>query len=209
MSYDEQDAAFDEMYEQIGRELYPDHKAQAISEFTAERLRSFYVSNPRVMRPAVDALQEGKFLYEANRHSAAVVFFVTAIELLLKATVLKPVVHGLIHNEGLANIVVQHALCQTGFERYEKLLSQLYSELAGIELKSIERIESKEKLLVECKSLQELRNKIIHQGATCGEEQAKLGHLVSVAVYELIVAPMLFKLGLTVVEEGVIQSRSL
>lgn len=205
MSYDEQDAAFEEMYEQISQELYPDHKAQAISEFTTERLRSFYVSNPRVMRPAVDALKEGKLLYETNRYSAAVVFFVTAIELFLKATVLKPVVHGLIHNEGLANIVVHHALGLTGFERYEKLLSQLYSELAGIELKSIARNESNEKLLVECKLLQDLRNKIIHQGATCGPEQAKLGLNVSVAVYGRIVKPMLHQLGLTVVEEGVIQ----
>lgn len=30
MSYDDRDAAFDEMYEQIGRELYPDHKVQAM-----------------------------------------------------------------------------------------------------------------------------------------------------------------------------------
>ena len=67
------------------------------------------------MRPAVDALQEGKRLNEAKHYAAAVVFFVTAIELLLKATVLKPVVHGLIHNEGLANILVQHTLGQAGF----------------------------------------------------------------------------------------------
>lgn len=207
MSYNEQDAAIDEMYEQIGRELYPDHKAQAITEFTAERLRSFYASNPRVMRPAVDALQEGKLLYEAKRYSAAVVFFVIAVELLLKATVLKPVVHGLIHNEGLANIVVQHALGQTGFDRYENLLAQLYSELAGIDLKSIGRVGAKEKLLVECTALQRLRNQVIHQGAVCVSDQAKLGQDVSVAVYELIVAPMLFKLGLTVVEEGAIQPR--
>jgi hypothetical protein len=56
MSYDEQDAAMDEFYEQISRELYPDHKQQAIQEFTAERLRSFYVQSPNVMRPAVEAI---------------------------------------------------------------------------------------------------------------------------------------------------------
>lgn len=207
MTYDETDAAIDEMYEQIGRELYPDHKVQAIIEFTAERLRSFYTANPRVMRPAVDALQEGKQLNEAKHYAAAMVFFVTAIELLLKATVLKPVVHGLIHNEGLANIVVQHALGQTGFDRYETLLSQLFSEIAGMELKSIIRVGTKKTLLSECAELQKLRNLIIHQGATCSPEQAKLGLDVSVAVYELIVAPMIFKLGLTVIEEGDIQPR--
>lgn len=89
MSYDESDAARDEFIEEIGRELYPDHKIQAIEEFTADRLRSFYVAHPDVMRPAVDSLQEGKALRALGKHSAALVFFVTAIELLLKATLLK------------------------------------------------------------------------------------------------------------------------
>jgi len=39
MSYDEYDAAMDEMYDRIGVELYPEHRAQAIDEFTADRLR--------------------------------------------------------------------------------------------------------------------------------------------------------------------------
>jgi hypothetical protein len=39
MSYDENDAAMDEFYDQISRELYPDHRDQAISEFTQERLK--------------------------------------------------------------------------------------------------------------------------------------------------------------------------
>lgn len=54
--YYEQEAAKDEFIEEISN--------QAISEFTNERLRSFYEQNPNVMRPAVDALQEGKKLYD-------------------------------------------------------------------------------------------------------------------------------------------------
>src|SRR3989338_7387904 len=106
MSYDEHDAALDAMYEQMGRELYPNHKVQAISEFTTERLRSYYVTNPKVMLPAIGAYKEGKHLNSAKHYSAAVVFFASSVELFLKATVLKPVVHGLIHSEGLANIIV-------------------------------------------------------------------------------------------------------
>ena len=99
MSCDEFDAARDEMYEQISHELYPDHKIQAISEFATSRLQSYYVKNPMVMQPAVDAVQEGTTLRTNGHHAAAVVFFVTAIELFLKATLLKPVVHGLVHND--------------------------------------------------------------------------------------------------------------
>jgi hypothetical protein len=83
MSYDENDAARDDFYEQISRELYPDHKQQAIEEFTADRLRSYYVKNPGVMRPAVDAVQEAKALLAVGRHSPALVFSASAIELLL------------------------------------------------------------------------------------------------------------------------------
>ncbi len=69
MSYDEHDAALDEFYDQISKELYPDHKEQAISEFTEERLRSFYVKSPFVMRPAVDSLQQGKRLLSLEQDS--------------------------------------------------------------------------------------------------------------------------------------------
>lgn len=41
MSYDEHDAAMDEMYERISAELCPEHREQAVSEFTSDRLRSF------------------------------------------------------------------------------------------------------------------------------------------------------------------------
>lgn len=205
MSYDPLDAARDDMYDQIGRELSSEHKAQAIGEFTAERLRSFYVSNPGVMRPAVDAIQEGKRLAESGHSSAAVVFFVTAVEILLKATLLKPVVHGLVHSEGLANIIVEQALGQSGFDRYSKLLAKLFSELAEMDIQAIARKEVKEKLLKECTELQSLRNQIIHQGVTCEPERAAHALEVSVAVYELIVHPMLAQLGLHVLEQGEIQ----
>lgn len=205
MSYDPTDDARDEMYDQIGRELYPEHKAQAIGEFTAERLRSFYVANPRVMRPAVDAIQEGKRLVLGGHNSAAVVFFVTAIEILLKATLLKPVVHGLVHSKGLADIIVEQALGQPGFDRYSSLLAQLFSELAGMDIQAIKRKETNDKLLAECTALQKLRNRIIHQGATCEPELCSQGLAVSAAVYELVVQPMLFKLGLHVIEHGEIQ----
>jgi hypothetical protein len=129
MSYDEHDAAMDEMYARIGEELYPEHREQAVDEFTAERLRSFYLDSPMVMRPAVEALQEVKRL-KANGHSEAVVVScATAIELFLKATVLQPIVYGLVHSPALAAVIVKHAVGQAGFARYKDLLSRMFREL--------------------------------------------------------------------------------
>ncbi len=207
MSYDQYGEARDAMYDEISRELYPDHKAQAISEFTTSRLQSYYISNPMVMRPAVDSIQEGKRL-QANEHSAAaVVFFVTAIELLLKATLLKPVVHGLVHSEGLAKIIVEQALGQSGFDRYAKLLERLFTELANLDINTVTRDKAQRSLLRECTELQQLRNGIIHQGGSAAPEQAESARLVSVAVYDLVVIPMLDTLGLKVVARGEIKQR--
>ena len=51
-------------------------------------------------------------------------FCVTTVELLLKATLLQPIVYGLVHNDGLAEIIVKYALGETGFDRYRNLLSR-------------------------------------------------------------------------------------
>ncbi len=150
MSYDPNDGAMDDIYERISDELYPEHKSQAIGEFTAERLRSFYVDNPDVMRPAVEALLEAQRLQENGHFAAAVVFAVSCTELLLKAAILTPVVHGLVHIESLAAVVVENTLAGTGYKRYAKLLSRLFIEFVGIDIYSIQRPDASAKLLAEC-----------------------------------------------------------
>ncbi|MBD9357389.1 hypothetical protein [Methylomonas albis] len=181
---------------------------QAISEFKQDRLRSYYLDNSMVMRPAVDALQEGKRLLEDEYPSAALVFFGTSIELLLKATVLQPVVKGLVHSDVFAEIIMQHTLGQTGFDRYEKLLAVIFRELSGVELSSVKKNDVSESLLSECKSLQKVRNSIIHRGERCSQEAAKNGLDVAVAVYSQIVVPVLSSIQLTVIEKGEIVPKS-
>lgn len=119
------------------------------------------------MGPAVDAIQEGNWLLEKKRFPATLVFYVTAIELLLKATLLRPVLYGLIHNENLAEIMIKYILGQTDVERYEHLLAQLFDNLANINVKKICREGSDTKLFIECREFQKVRNSVIHQGASC------------------------------------------
>lgn len=207
MSHDEIDDARDEFYEQISRELYPDHKQQAIEEFTAERLRSFYIKQPNVMRPAVEAIQEAKALLAASRYSPALVFSASAFELLLKATLLRPVVYGLVHHDALAEILVQRVVGrQTDIGRYEGLLSRLFDQLAKIDLSAISREGATTTLMEEAKELQSLRDKILHQGAHCPPLEAEKAFLVAVAIYDMIVVPMIGALQLKVGEKGVIKS---
>ncbi|KVN07895.1 MULTISPECIES: hypothetical protein [unclassified Burkholderia] len=207
MSYDQNDAAIDEMYERIGEELYPAHRAQAIGEFTAERLKSYYLAHPMVMRPAVDALQEAKRLKGNGHHAAAVVFCATTIELFMKATLLQPIVYGLVHNDALAGVIVKHVLGQTGFERYRKLLSRLFQELAALDITALRREGESVALIDESCRVQELRNAIVHSGQTCDAASAQHALDVAVAVFDKIVVDVLWSIGVAVGEKGHIAPR--
>ena len=205
MSYDERDAAMDEFYEQISRELYPDHKQQAIEEFTTERLRSFYIQHPNVMRPAVEAVKEAKALLAAQRYSPALVFSASAFELLLKATLLRPVVYGLVHHDALAELLVQRVVGrQTDISRYEGLLARLFEELAEVDLRAICREGIATPLMKEATELQGLRDRILHQGAHCTREEAERAFQVAVSIFEEVVVPMIGALQLRVGEKGAI-----
>lgn len=200
MSYDESDARRDEFIEQLSRELYEQH----IEQFSSERLKSYYTLHPDVVKPAMDALQEGRWQLENGHYTASLIFFVSALELLLKATVLKPLVFGLVHDGRLADIVVDEATNQTAFDRYRPLLNALFEALGAGKLGEVRRDGQSVSLLSECEGLQRSRNDAIHSGVQATLQDGERARAVAVAVFERIVRPMLDKLGLAAGEGGTI-----
>jgi hypothetical protein len=206
MSYTEEDARWDELWDQMSKELYPEHKEQAIDEFIRERLQSFYLKNPTILTPGIRMYQEAREL-EKNHPSASFVFATSAIELFLKAALLKPVVYGLVHNDPLAEIVVETALSQSGFERYKELLSRLFRELVGINVETLKNFESNDCLLKEASKVQKTRNKIIHQGILVANKDAQFAINVAYGVLHHIVNPMLLAIGLWMDKKGTVLER--
>jgi len=201
MSYSPEDAMRDEAYEAMSRELYPEHRAQAIEEFTSERLQSYYLKNPEVAASAVGAFKEAKLLLEHGHPSACVAFAVTSIEQFLKAALLRPVVFGLIHMESLASLIVDVATEQNGgLDRYKKLLAGLFKDLADIDLGSVTREDASKPLLEEVKALQDQRNAIVHRGAQVSDEDAKQALAVASAVFSQVFVHLLAALGLQIVK---------
>src|SRR3990172_13107446 len=195
MSYTEEDARWDEFWDQMSKELYPEHKEQAIEEFTTERMQSYYLKNPDILAPGIRMYAEAMEL-EEKHPSAAYVFATSAIELFLKSALLKPVVYGLVHYESLAEIIVETALGSPGFERYKKLLSGLFSELINLDINKAMSIGSDRYLLQEASEVQAKRNKIIHQGMVIDNNDAKFAINVAYGVMHHIINPMLLGLGL-------------
>ena len=206
MSYTEEDARWDELWDQMSKALYPEHKEQAIDEFTTERLQSFYLKNPDILVPGLRMYSEARELQE-NFPSASFVFATSAIELFLKASLLKPVVYGLVHNESLAEIIVETALSHSGFERYKKLLSGLFSELLEIDIETVKSVGSNNSLLKETSQVQEKRNKIIHQGMMVSNKDAKFAIDVAYGILFQIINPMLLRIGLWMDKKGTVLER--
>jgi hypothetical protein len=202
----ERDAAWDQMWEQMSVELYPEHKEQAIEEFTTERLQSFYLKKPDILIPGIGMYIEARKL-EKNHPSASYVFATSAIELFLKSSLLKSVVYGLIHNESLSEIIVETAFNSSGFERYKKLLSGLFSELAGIDINKVKSAGSDRVLLKQASDVQAKRNKIIHQGIVVDGGDAKFAISVAYGVLHEIINPMLLSIGLWMDKNGTILKR--
>ena len=202
MSYDYHDAAMDEAYERLSEELYPGHKAQAIIEFTYERLRSYYLAHKELLVPAARTYKTAESLLAANQPTAALVFAASAVELFLKGCLLRPVVAGLVHSESVANLVVESALSQTGFKRYEKLLAGLFKELTQLEIAELRRPGASKALLEEASGLQDRRNAVVHRGEEVAVEEAKVAFSIATTVFNEVLAVVLRELGLSIKKGG-------
>jgi len=196
MSYDEHDAAMDEFYDRISEELYPEHKEQAIDEFIEERMCSYYLENPNIVQAPMDSYHHANELLQVS-HRCALVMYVTSIELFLKSVLLRPILYGMIHNANIANMIVDSSIGQSGFSRYNKLLSQLCYHAANIELSKIHGMDKKP-ILVEAEEVQKIRNQVVHQGYTGSvKEMGKAKNIASLILLE-VVEPVLNNMDLVI-----------
>ena len=196
MSYDENDAALDEFYDRISEELYPEHREQAIDEFVSEKMQSFYLNNPYLLTVPQECYNHAVTLIEVSPRSA-LIMFATSIELFLKSALLKPVLYGMIHNENLAGAIVDATTNQSGFGRYNKLLTSLCYNAANIDLKKVVSSNNKP-ILGEAEEIQNIRNRVIHQGYIATTKEAESARLLGFEIIHKVVLPVLASLNLKI-----------
>ena len=196
MSMTEHEAAMEDFYDHISDELYPDHKEQAIDEFIEERMHSYYLANPSIIQAPFDCFHHANDLLQVSPQ-CALIMYTTAIELFLKSVLLKPVLYGMIHNESIANMIVDSSTGQTGFSRYNKLLSALCFHVADIKLNEIKGMDNKP-ILTEAEEVQKIRNRVVHQGyiATV-TEMGKAKNIANLILME-VVEPVLKNMNLVI-----------
>src|SRR5258708_2738739 len=127
-----------ELYEEFARDVLSgkDHLYEEIIEqFTSERLQSFYLANPRVAERALCAIDEARAL-KALHPSAALVFAAIAIEVGLKSTLLKPILHGLVSIDSAAVLITKLVPDQHN-DDFKKVVFGILKEVGGVDLLAI------------------------------------------------------------------------
>lgn len=201
MSIDYYEAQQEEAYDRFIEELYSEHKEQAIDEFVAERLRSYYLANPNLAVPALRLHKEGTTVEETSP-STALICFASATELAIKSVLLKPVVFGLVHSEPLAELVADLAVKQVGIGRFRNLLLGVLEEYGGIDLSAF-HIEGHSKTLwQEMREIQDIRNAIVHRGDFPDFAKTDLAKEVSTMIIGNFLVSVIDSLGLELVKGG-------
>lgn len=182
-------------YEEFMDRLYEEHRGQAIEEFTAELLQSYYRSNGHLAKPAFDALIEARNLMKTSI-TAAFVFSAIAMEVGIKETLLKPVVHGLVHAGSVASLVTDLVMSHRSMDRYKDLLLQILREHGGVDLLSYKRPGSAKNMWDEIKTVQIKRNHVVHVGQVATQGDTSLALSVATTVLETLFPSVVTRMGL-------------
>jgi hypothetical protein len=181
-------------YEEFMDRLYEEHKEQAIDDFTAELLQSYYRNNGLLAKPAYDALIEAKHLINVSA-TAAFVFAAIATEVALRETLLKPIVHGLVHAESVVTLVTDLVMGHQSMDRYKDLLLKILLEHGGVDLLSYKRTGSGKNIWEEIKTIRTKRNHIVHAAQIASEEETALALSVACNVIETLFPSVITKMG--------------
>ena len=161
----DRDEFYSNLYNDFANDLLAGEDAdllhQVVERFAAERLQSFYIDNPAAAKGALWSLAEARTLL-VEHPSAALVFAVTAMEVGLKATLLKPILHGLIHAEFAGALIVDLAT-ENRHDKFKSLAFAILAEYGGIDLKTHKRTGSPKTLWEEMADSQKMRNLVVHR----------------------------------------------
>lgn len=192
-----EDFAREEAYAGLVEEI----SQQAIDEFTSARLRSYYLAHPDIAVGAVALYREAKTLVSLSP-SAALVLFVTSIEVGIKVALLKPVVYGLVHNESVAELVANLAVKHNGLDRFNTLLARLLREYGQIDFETFTIDGHSKSLWQEFTILQNARNGVLHRAELATPELASLAQDVAVMILGNYLNSVLRGLGMQLVKGG-------
>lgn len=160
------------------------------------------MANPLLAVAPRRALSGATRLFQEGFLDAAFEFAHIATETGLKAVVLKPFVHGLVHSTSTADFVSDLAMGHVALDRFRELLFQLLHDQAGLYFRQFKRQGASDTLWAEIERLQKIRNRVTHRAEAVTFADAVLSIAVANSVLDEIFPAVVSGLGLHV-HEGI------
>jgi hypothetical protein len=173
----------------------------AVSAFTFERLRSFYIEEPALYLPIKRRISEAKSLLPLNS-DASLVFSLSAAELCLKSLILRPMVYGFVHQTYVAHVIADLAVSHTGWSRFSELLNSILRDKLRIDLTTIRIPETNTPLWSEFNRLSKIRNGILHRGEKSDELSANSALSVAEVFSGVVFQKLLANFSLSIGDDG-------
>jgi hypothetical protein len=186
-----------ELYEEFARDVLSgkdDLYGEIINQFTSERLQSFYLTNPGVAERALSALEEARAL-KVLHPSAALVFAAIAIEVGLKTTLLRPILHGMVSIDSAAALVAGLIPDQQN-DSFKKALFGILKEVGGVDLPAFKRPGSNKTLWEEIANIRSRRNEVMHAAGQVPVAEAEHAIEIASTVLEVLFPKVIAELGL-------------
>jgi hypothetical protein len=197
MSYDDDYYREEALFEEAVEAVYPEHFERAVIEFTTDRLQSFYLAHRDVALAPLSALSKARSLLLGSHLEAALVFAAVAVEVGLRAAILRPITYGLAHNEDLAAAVAEVLMKTRALVTLRTLSLRILAEHGGIDLDRDRRPRATRSLWGEMMWLQVERNKVLHDAVSVPSGNAEDAVAIATHFLEVVFPAVLRWLELT------------
>lgn len=187
------------LYSDFAKEVLAGHDdlyGEVIDQFTSERLQSYYLSNPRVAERALWALGQARSLLTSHP-AACLVLAATASEVGLKSGLLKPILHGLVHDDAMA-VIIAELVPEQRNDKFQNLLFGILKEYGGVDLRTFKRSDAKLTLWEEMQGTQKLRNGVVHRAEAIAPADAQKAVDIATVIVERVFPAVIAKLGLEI-----------
>ena len=198
---DEHDYQYDDMISSLYSDFAQDVLAgrddlygEIVTQFTMDRLQSYYIQNPQVAVRARWALDQARSLLP-DHPEASLVFAAAAVEVGLKSGLLKPILHGLVHDEGMAAIIAD-LIPQQRNRQFRELLFGILTNYGGVDITAHKRDGINKTLWEEMSEVQERRNRVAHRAESVDVAEATLAVEIGGIIVETLFPAVIGNLGL-------------
>lgn len=198
MSRDPDSYYEEEYFEELGRQ---ELIAQALKDVSETGIREYLGTYGDAIDARVEnVLAQARYASQSGYPQYAVVGAVTAIELITRFMLVRPLLQGAFLSDDWAQLLVKHITAGRTVQERDILPSML--EIYGIKIKEMKLLDGSTfwKTLVE--TVIRKRNRIVHDGETATPDEAKIALECTTILRKQVVSEIAKKMGFTLDATG-------